>query len=99
MGSNIENQRAVRASLPCLVPRTTRIIFLAVKVIRRILHTINQNMVTATRSLRAVSQNPMLAGNRVMEKVTMPQVAFMEDPTVINDRHPTEGTTRVLSNT
>jgi len=123
MGLNIEDQKVVRVSLLHLVPRTTHIIFLVVKVIRRILHTANQNMVTVTRNpraanrshilillmanrstatviinTRAVNQNHIPTGNRVMEKVTVLTRAVMASPTVINDRHPMEDTTRVLSN-
>ena len=121
---NTENQKAVRARRLHLVPRTNLIITLAVKAIRRTLHTVNLNTVTVTRNpravnrshilirlmvnrstatviinTRAVNQNHIPTGNQVMEKVTMLTRVVMASPMVINDRHPMEDTTRVLSNT
>ena len=59
----------------------------------------NRSTATVIINTRAVNQNHIPTGNRVMEKVTVLTRAVMANPTVINDRHPMEDTTRVLSNT
>ena len=96
---NTENQKAVRARRLHLVPRTILIISLVAIVVRHILRMLNRAMVIATRNPRAVNRSHIPTGNRVMEKVTVLTRAVMANPTVINDRHPMEDTTRVLSNT
>jgi len=66
-----------------MVPRTTRLIFLAARAIRRIPHTENQNLVTVTRSPRVVNQSHILTPLMENQNIVM----VTKSPRVVNQNH------------